>query len=479
MQRNDDMWVGNPSAAPSGISKLGLGLKRCLNKSGEAIPAGSLGLISDSGGDSNEYWIVKPDADNISPARLVITPWVEIPNIDGIPFMARPATSADFVAVDAAVTAGETGGSAEDSWEFSTDNKGFDIILGGDSKAYVQGGGSSNSEAQGYVATADNDGSRVATENLNDATDTPSLEWPDGVIPPRKGAVGVGVAGQFLLPVGGDYDNPLRNDAGLDGSSTPSGALWEADDPATNESGETYGVVTAQLSPVWDGTTFKFYKFEMHLNANGQVIRITAPTLARTIETTTCEMPEAVDALTGLTLSAGGVLYCVSTSVIGTTPSTSFGRALLQLNDAAGMRTAAALGSFAVENTNAVPDLTMADGKNIATNTTTGTKFGTATGQKIGFWNATPVIQPAHADQAAASQTAPGTLGTFTPTTLGSTWDATAASDANAMFSSLASLLSAQASINSTQATNTSALATLLAAVRSALVAIGLMKGSA
>jgi len=217
----------------------------------------------------------------------------------------------------------------------------------------------------------------------------------------------------------------------------------------------------------------------MHLNANGQVIRITAPTLARTIETTTCEMPEAVDALTGLTLSAGGVLYCTSTSVIGTTPSTSFGRGLLNLSDAAGLRTAAALGSFAVENTNAVPDLTMADGKNIATNTTTGTKIGTATGQKIGFWNTTPVIQPAHADQASASQTAPGTMGTFTPTTLGSTWDATAASDANAMFSSLASLLSTQASINSTQASNTSALSTLLAAVRSALVAIGLMKGSA
>lgn len=32
--------------------------------------------------------------------------------------------------------------------------------------------------------------------------------------------------------------------------------------------------------------------------------------------------------------------------------------------------------------------------KNIATDTTTGTKIGTATGQKLGFFNATPVVQP-------------------------------------------------------------------------------------
>jgi len=31
---------------------------------------------------------------------------------------------------------------------------------------------------------------------------------------------------------------------------------------------------------------------------------------------------------------------------------------------------------------------------NFATDTTTGTKIGTATAQKIGFWNATPAIQP-------------------------------------------------------------------------------------
>ena len=37
---------------------------------------------------------------------------------------------------------------------------------------------------------------------------------------------------------------------------------------------------------------------------------------------------------------------------------------------------------------------TWADAKNMVFNTTTGTKIGTATSQKLGFWNATPIVQP-------------------------------------------------------------------------------------
>lgn len=33
---------------------------------------------------------------------------------------------------------------------------------------------------------------------------------------------------------------------------------------------------------------------------------------------------------------------------------------------------------------------------NISTDTTTGTKIGTGTTQKLGFWNAAPVVQPGH-----------------------------------------------------------------------------------
>jgi hypothetical protein len=38
--------------------------------------------------------------------------------------------------------------------------------------------------------------------------------------------------------------------------------------------------------------------------------------------------------------------------------------------------------------------ITVSDGGNVVLGTTTGTKIGTATTQKIGFYNATPVVQP-------------------------------------------------------------------------------------
>jgi hypothetical protein len=44
-------------------------------------------------------------------------------------------------------------------------------------------------------------------------------------------------------------------------------------------------------------------------------------------------------------------------------------------------------------------DITITNGKNIVTSVTTGTKIGTATTNKIGFWNATPVAQQADSTQ--------------------------------------------------------------------------------
>jgi hypothetical protein len=49
--------------------------------------------------------------------------------------------------------------------------------------------------------------------------------------------------------------------------------------------------------------------------------------------------------------------------------------------------------------------MVMDDGANIAANTTTGTKIGTAAAQKLGFWNATPVIQQASNAQNAVATT--------------------------------------------------------------------------
>ena len=46
-------------------------------------------------------------------------------------------------------------------------------------------------------------------------------------------------------------------------------------------------------------------------------------------------------------------------------------------------------------------DTTVSDAKNIAVGTTTGTKIGTATSQKLGFWNTIPIAQPTTAVAAA------------------------------------------------------------------------------
>ena len=49
--------------------------------------------------------------------------------------------------------------------------------------------------------------------------------------------------------------------------------------------------------------------------------------------------------------------------------------------------------------------ITIADGKNIVLGTTTGTKIGTAAAQKLGFWNATPVVQRSHITDATDAAT--------------------------------------------------------------------------
>ena len=96
---------------------------------------------------------------------------------------------------------------------------------------------------------------------------------------------------------------------------------------------------------------------------------------------------------------------------------------------------------------------TLTDGANIVLGTTTGTKIATATTQKLGFWAATPVVQPSGAAQAALTSAA-GTA-------------STTVADVGASFS--------QATLNN----NFASTLNLLNAIRSALVAAGLMKGSA
>ena len=59
---------------------------------------------------------------------------------------------------------------------------------------------------------------------------------------------------------------------------------------------------------------------------------------------------------------------------------------------------------------------TWGDAVNMIFNTTTGTKIGTATAQKIAFWNATPIAQPATGGAAATRVGGGGTTVTDTDT---------------------------------------------------------------
>jgi hypothetical protein len=61
-------------------------------------------------------------------------------------------------------------------------------------------------------------------------------------------------------------------------------------------------------------------------------------------------------------------------------------------------------------------DLQAQDGENIIVGSTTGTKIGTATTQKLGFWNATPIVQPTTAVAAATRVGGGGTTVTDTDT---------------------------------------------------------------
>jgi len=52
----------------------------------------------------------------------------------------------------------------------------------------------------------------------------------------------------------------------------------------------------------------------------------------------------------------------------------------------------------------------LGDGQNIVLGTTTGSKIGTAVTQKLGFFNATPVVQPASANQTAVTDSTGGSV---------------------------------------------------------------------
>jgi len=111
----------------------------------------------------------------------------------------------------------------------------------------------------------------------------------------------------------------------------------------------------------------------------------------------------------------------------------------------------------------------LADGGDVATGTVTGSRLATDPTQKLGFWGAAPVVQPSGAPQAAV--TAP-TTGAAALAQVGPTNTADVSPSINGNFAAINTQLSAAlADLAASRAT--------VNALRAALVAAGLIKGSA
>jgi hypothetical protein len=96
--------------------------------------------------------------------------------------------------------------------------------------------------------------------------------------------------------------------------------------------------------------------------------------------------------ISAVTTAADQLVYSSGTDTFTTTSFTAAGRALVDDATAAAQRTTLGLGTA---DSPTFAGLTIADAGNVVLATGTGTKIGTATGQKLGFYNAAPVIQQA------------------------------------------------------------------------------------
>lgn len=102
--------------------------------------------------------------------------------------------------------------------------------------------------------------------------------------------------------------------------------------------------------------------------------------------------------------ATGGVRLANSTAVIGRNAANSADISMLNLNGSDVTQVQGSTVAIVVSGTKWTFQSTTAllgEGYNVAFGTTTGSKFGTATTQKLSFWNATPVVQPTTAGAAA------------------------------------------------------------------------------
>lgn len=119
---------------------------------------------------------------------------------------------------------------------------------------------------------------------------------------------------------------------------------------------------------------------------------------------------------------------------------------------------------------------TITDAQNISVGTTTGTKLGTAAAQKLGKWGATPVVQPASANQAALAALTTVALTNSTTGTATTTLNDVGGSYTQATLNNNFATLATQ---HANVLADLAAIRTLVNQLRADLVAAGNIKGSA
>ena len=139
----------------------------------------------------------------------------------------------------------------------------------------------------------------------------------------------------------------------------------------------------------------------IYINASGQAAKATDATPCHGVWLDTITLAGAQGyaqrtgvMTTGSGWTVGGAIYVSAASTL--TQAAPSGSAV-----PIGVAISATVVALAVFGFNGTSVLALQDGANLALGTATGSKFGTAANQKLGLWGVTPVVQPAHANQAA------------------------------------------------------------------------------